>query len=69
MNEERMPADRGDDQRGGANGKNNSNSPKDTLGAPKEKPQVHNPRELDDARYAALDCRAHSDRRVRLWLL
>ena len=22
---------------------------------------VHNPRELDDARYAALDCRAHSD--------
>jgi hypothetical protein len=63
MNDERTPAGRDDDQPVDANGDNSSNIPKDTLGASKEtgEPKVHNPRELDDARYAALDCRAHSD--------
>src|SRR5262245_31357780 len=61
MNDERAPAGRGEDQLVGANGGNSGNSgnsPTGTLGAP---PKVLNPRELDDARYAALDCRAHSD--------
>jgi hypothetical protein len=63
MIDERTPAGCGDDQLGDAKGDSSGNSPKDTLGAPKEigEPKVHNPRELDDARYAALDCRAHSD--------
>src|SRR4029078_1610198 len=36
---------------------------KNTLDGPEEtkQPKVQNPRELDGARYAALDCRAHSD--------
>src|SRR5262245_21800915 len=61
MNDERTPAGRGEDQLGDANSE--SSIPTDTLGAPKNlwKPKVHNPRELDDARYAALDCCAHSD--------
>jgi hypothetical protein len=63
MNDERTPAGRGEDQLSDVNGESSSNIPKDTLGAPKEtgEPKVHNPRELNDARYAALDCRAHSD--------
>jgi hypothetical protein len=63
MIDERIPAGCGDDQLGDAKGDSSGNSPKDTLGAPKEigEPKVQNPRELDDARYAALDCRAHSD--------
>src|SRR5262245_5283781 len=63
MNDERKPAGQGDDQLGDANVVYSSNSSKDTSDAPKEtgEPKVHNPRELDDARYAALDCRAHSD--------
>src|SRR5262249_14643025 len=38
-------------------------SPKDTLDNHREtnQPKVDNPRELDGARYAALDCRAHSE--------
>src|SRR5215813_2701888 len=56
MNEERMQLD-------DANGESSTDSRKDALSAPKDTkgPKVRNPRELDDARYAALDCRAHSD--------
>ena len=66
MNDERTPAGQGDDQIGDANSE--SSTSKDTLGAPKEtgEPKVHNPRELDDARYAALDCRAHSEQALAL---
>src|SRR5262245_8398589 len=37
--------------------------PEDTIGRPEEnrEPKVQNPRELDGARLAALDCRASSD--------
>src|SRR5262249_6172677 len=61
MIDERTPAGRAEDQLGDANSE--SSTPKDTLCVPKETGElkVHNPRELDDARYAALDCRAHSD--------
>jgi len=56
MNEERMQLD-------DANGESSTDSRNDALSAPKDTkgPKVRNPRELDDARYAALDCRAHSD--------
>ena len=62
MNDERASAGRGDDQLR-ANGESSSDSPKDAFVAPKEtkEPNSVHPRELDDARYAALDCRAHSD--------
>jgi hypothetical protein len=33
-----------------------------------KEPKVKSPRELDGARYAALDCRAHSDQVRRLHL-
>src|SRR5262245_4802385 len=63
MNDERTRAGRSDDQLVDANGESSTDSPKDALGAPKDTkaPKGFNPRELDDARYAALDCRAHSD--------
>lgn len=50
-------------QLGAANHEASNNAPKETTGVPQEtkEPKVRNPRELDDARYAALDCRAHSD--------
>jgi hypothetical protein len=63
MNDERAPAGRSEDQLDDANGESSTGGPKDALRAPKytKGPKKHNPRELDDARYAALDCRAHSD--------
>src|SRR5262245_44413053 len=66
MIDERTPAGRAEDQLG--DGNSESSTPKDTLGVPKEtgEPKVHNPRELDEARYAALDCRAHSDQAAAL---
>ena len=55
----------GDEREGGSNG------PKGTLGGPKEtkKPKVDNPRELDDARFAALIAAPIVNRRARSWLL
>jgi hypothetical protein len=54
MNDERAPAAKGGDRLGDA---------KDTSGGHREteEPKLPDPRELDGARYAALDCRAHSD--------
>src|SRR5215471_5804116 len=62
MSEERTIHILGEDQAKGVNLKND-NSPNgisDTCGK-SERTTRQNPRELDDARYAALDCRAHSD--------
>ena len=63
MNDKRAPAVLGEDRRGDANREGGIDSPRETLGGPEEtkEPKLQNPRELDDARYAALDCRAHSD--------
>jgi hypothetical protein len=63
MNEERTPAGRSEDQLDDANGEKSTDSPENGLSALKDTkgPKVHNPRELDNARYAALDCRAYSD--------
>jgi hypothetical protein len=63
MSEERMIPMQGEDQVNGVNLKtdNSPNGTSDTCGKA-ERTTRQNPRELDDARYAALDCRAHSDR-------
>ena len=63
MDDKCAPAVRDEDRRGDANREGSIDNPKETLGGLEEtkQPKVHNPRELDDARYAALDCRAHSD--------
>ena len=63
MNDKRAPAVLGEDRRGDATREDGIDSPRETLGAPEEtkEPKLQNPRELDDARYGALDCRAHSD--------
>ena len=62
MNDERAPDTKGEDQiSDGTTG--DSYGRKGTSGAREEtkEPKVRNPRELDDARYAALMSRAHSD--------
>src|SRR4029079_845169 len=64
MNEERASAAQGEDTPGSNPSRDSgTNDPQDALGDRKEAKErkVDNPRELDDARYAALDCRAHSD--------
>jgi hypothetical protein len=63
MNDERETAAPGEEQIGDANREGGINSPKDTLGGREEtkEPQVHNPRDFDNALYAALTTRAHSD--------
>lgn len=63
MNDERAPATQGEDQLGDTHRLGGSDDPKDTLAGREEakRPNRENPRELDDARYAALLCRAHSD--------
>jgi hypothetical protein len=62
MSEERTISTVGEDQVNGVNLKsdNSANGTSDTCGKA-ERTTRQNPRELDDARYAALDCRAHSD--------
>jgi hypothetical protein len=62
MDDKRAPAALGEDRLGDAN-REGGIDPRETLGGPEEtkEPKLQNPRELDDARYAALDCRAHSD--------
>ena len=62
MSEERTIPMQGEDQVNGVNLKtdNSPNGTSDTRGKA-ERTTRQNPRELDDARYAALDCRAHSD--------
>ena len=63
MDDKRAPAALGEDRLGDANREGVIDSPRETLGDRGEtkKSKRQNPRELDDARYAALDCRAHSD--------
>src|SRR6476659_8773520 len=63
MNDKRAPVEQDEHQCGDANREGFVNGPTETLGDREEtkEPKVHNPRELNDARYAALDCRAHSD--------
>lgn len=62
MNDERAPTAEGEEQLN-ANHEGSVNSAEDTFGGCEEtkKPKVDNPRELDNARYAALMSRAHSD--------
>ena len=54
MSDERRPVTQGEYEVNDANIERGGNSPKGTLEETK-KPKVDNPRELDDARYAALD--------------
>ena len=63
MDDKRAPAALGEDRLGDANREGVIDSPRETLGDRGEtkKSSRQNPRELDDARYAALDCRAHSE--------
>jgi hypothetical protein len=63
MSHERTSRVQDEDQLGDANREADSNSRKEVLGGNEQtkKSKVDNPRELDDARYAALMCRAHSD--------
>ena len=60
MSDERRPVTQGEYQVNDANIERGGNSPKGTLEETK-KPKFDNPRELDNARYAALMSRAHSD--------
>src|SRR6516162_9822946 len=62
MSEERTIPVLGEDQANGVNLKSD-NSPNGTSDncVKSDRTKRQNPRELDDARYAALDCRAHSD--------
>jgi hypothetical protein len=59
MNDERAPGAQGEDQNSDVT-TGDSDSLKDAAGSG-QKPKVQNSRELDDARYAALMSRAHSD--------
>jgi hypothetical protein len=60
MNNERTSAAQDEDQ---LDSTKCEDGPQDPLGVGEKtkKPKRQNPRELDDARYAALDCRAHSE--------
>jgi hypothetical protein len=63
MDDRRAPVAQSEDRPGDASREGGINSSREALGGPEEtkRSKVDSPRELDDARYAALVCRAHSE--------